>query len=74
MPVPEQIQLFDTLTLDSSSGGLVRGFSYADPRPEAAVEALRAILNQAQNADHDRALLMAPTNSRFRSACMSVQR
>ena len=58
MPVPKQIRLFDSLTLDSSSGGLVRGFSYADPRPEAAVGALREILNRAQNVDHGRALLI----------------
>lgn len=58
MPVPKQIRLFDSLTLDSSSGGLVRGFSHADPRPEAAVGALREILNRAQNVDHGRALLI----------------
>ena len=58
MPVPEQIQFFDSLTLDSSTGGLIRGFADADPTPATAVEALREILRQAKEAGHDRALMI----------------
>lgn len=58
MPVPKKIQLFDSLVLDGVSWGLVRELSYADPDPEAAVEVLREILNQAKDAGNDRALLI----------------
>src|SRR5208282_17026 len=31
MPVPKEIHLFESVTLDSSTGGMLRGFSTADP-------------------------------------------
>ena len=58
MPVPKQIQFFDSVTLDSSTGGMVRGFDSVDPSPKAAVEEVRGILDRAQDAGHDRALLI----------------
>lgn len=58
MPVPTQISVFDIITLDSSTGGLVRGFTYADPTPDQGVETLRDILNRAKDAGHHRALLI----------------
>ncbi len=58
MPVPKQIRLFDSVTFDSASCGIVRGFNRADDTPEAAVEAFRNILEEAKGAGHSRALLI----------------
>jgi len=58
MRVPTQILLFNSLTLENSTGGLVRGFSSADPTPAAAIESIQQILRNARDAGHTRALLI----------------
>lgn len=61
MPVPEQIQRFDSVTLDSSTDGMIRRFNCADSTPstpKAAVERVREILDRAKDAGHGGALLI----------------
>ena len=57
-PVAEKIQLFDRVPLDSETFGLISGIGFPDPTPEAAVEVIRNILEEARDAGHDRALLV----------------
>jgi hypothetical protein len=64
-PVPKKIQLFDSITIDSSTGGAVRGFSSADPTPNGAVEQLQEILNQAKRAGYERAILIIDGGFQF---------
>jgi hypothetical protein len=59
MPVPEDIEEFgEGVTLDSSTGGKVRGFTHADNDPADGVEELKAVLLDAMNAGHKRAILI----------------
>ena len=46
------------MTLDSSTGGLVLGFSSCAPTTDSGVEELREILHAAKAEDHKRAILI----------------
>jgi hypothetical protein len=66
MPVPKSIEAFgDGVTLDSSSGGIVRGFSSADSTPDSGVRELRDQLTEAMEAGHKRALLILDGGYQF---------
>jgi len=63
---PKEIKPFGGgVTLDSSSGGIVRGFSYADPTPNAGVRELRDELTAAMEDGHKRALLILDGGYQF---------
>jgi hypothetical protein len=66
MPVPKSIEAYGNgITLDSSSGGMVRGFSSADSTPDAGVRELRDELTAAMEEGHKRALLILDGGFQF---------
>ena len=66
MPIPKSIEQFGSgVTLDSSSGGMVRGFSSADSTPDSAVRELRDELTAAMEDGHRRALLILDGGYQF---------
>ena len=65
MPVPKGIELVDSVTLNSSTGGIVRDFSTADGTPDRGVELIRDILTQAKNHGHKRAILIPDAAYQF---------
>jgi hypothetical protein len=65
MPVPKTITYVDNVEMDSSTGGKLRTTMYADPTPNAAVEELRAVLMQALEDGHKRALLILDAAYQF---------
>lgn len=66
MPIHKQIEPFGNgVTLDSSSGGMVRGLSSADPTPDSGVRELRDELTAAMEDGHKRALLILDGGYQF---------
>jgi hypothetical protein len=66
MPVPKSIEPYgDGVTLDSSSGGMVRGFSSADSTPDSGVRELRDELTAAMEDGNERALLIVDGGYQF---------
>jgi hypothetical protein len=66
MPVPKSIEPYgDSVTLDSASGGKVRGFSSADSTPDSGVRELRDELTAAMEDGHKQALLILDGGFQF---------
>lgn len=66
MPVPKSIRQYcQGVTLDSSSGALVTGFSSCADSPDSAVHALRDELTAAMEDGHKRALLILDGGYQF---------
>jgi hypothetical protein len=65
MPVPDEIKFHDSVTMDSSSGGVVRGCSSADSTPHLGVAEIRGILERAKEEGYTRALLILDAAYQF---------
>lgn len=58
MPIPNGIQFFDNVEVDSSSGGELRSTMHADSTPDAGVARFREILTRAKEEGYSRAILI----------------
>ena len=66
MPVPDSIEEYGSgVTLDSSSGGLVSGFSSCASSPNSGVEELQSLLHEAREEGQDRAILILDGTYQF---------
>ena len=68
-PIPDGIEKFDSVTLDSFSGGRVTGFSSSESSPDGGVSEMQDILRKARDAGHSEALLILDGGFQF---CVSI--
>jgi hypothetical protein len=67
--IPEGLERVGGVTLDSSSGGEVTGFSYSESSPDSGVEKIREVLREAQEQGKKKAVLILDAAWQF---CVEV--